>query len=154
MLQSLAPKQWRRKWADAAACAYLGLYETKSLHDGPEAVTEDGQLPRPHVLIEAAPRSWAGAAPAGRAVRTHDARGRLPWAPHLAAIDDVLAALELQNRGETLGRELEHRLLTMMLGQFAVVDVAVPVPVAGVRAPCGAPPHNSCGCQCAWQEGR
>jgi hypothetical protein len=131
MLQGLAPEQWRRKWADAAACAYLGLCERESRPAGPEAVSDE-PLPTPHVLIEPVPRSWQALRRLAGMLESTPRAAERHGQMQVAAIDDVLAALDLQSRGEPLGRELEHRLLAMMLGQFAAVDVAVPVPVAGV----------------------
>jgi hypothetical protein len=133
MLQSLAPKQWRRKWADAAACAYLGLYERQGgLVGGPEAVSEDGHLPRMRVLIEPALRSWQALRRVAELfegmTREADCHGH----DHLAEIDDVLEALALQSRGEPPGRQLEHRVFAMMLAHFGAVDVAEPVSVAGM----------------------
>lgn len=130
LLQAMAPGQWRRKWADCAAYAYVGMRELDCL------MSPVGIEPfpfRPRVLVEPVPRSWQAlrrVAALGEGI-CHELTGR-PGFYHLPAIDDAIAALSVQSRGGTLDQALEERLRGHLLASFEQDGPASEVTVTGI----------------------
>jgi len=118
----LTKQQWRAKWRDAASFAYVGLREVDCAS---RAVGIESFPKIPRVVIEPLPEVW-------RALRWLDLKSdelTKITHPHLGGgeprswIDEVLAALEVQQRGERLSDEQNLELVELLVYAFGEPDM-------------------------------
>lgn len=122
LFATMTALEWQTRWRDAAAFAYVGLREVDGLAFGPCAA--EAAPPGPMVVVEPLPAVWEALAwlqrrnDAVRDVMHPRAAGarRPPW------IEDVLAALRLQQDGEDVSAPLNERLREHLLTAFGGAD--------------------------------